>query len=236
MNDNKIILALDGFKTPGRAIEFLDSIEAAKERLWGIKTNDMLDAVGARTCSRMADPHMKFMADPKLYDIPNTVENRMRQYVGAEADFVTVHASGGPEMMEAAVKVCEGTNTEVLAVTVLTSFDKETLRKVYQTDALEWLVHDFAVMALNAGAAGIVCSLADLHCVKGLAGHKVVPGIRPDWYHKRDDQRRTATPRDAIENGATHIVIGRPIVQSSDPVAAINKTLSELPGRAAIKS
>ena len=166
-------------------------------KVWGFKVNDLL-----------YDPSFKIknlkkfgrvFADVKLYDIPNTVANSVRQLSRQGVDIITVHASGGIEMMRAAKQVAR--KSKIIAVTVLTSFKGEHGKEVLK----------LAKDARGAGVDGIVCSAHELKYLKNIKLLRIVPGIRPSWYGKKDDQRRSATPEEAIALGADYLVIGRPI-------------------------
>lgn len=155
-------------------------------------------------------------ADVKLYDIPNTVANSVKKLSRAGADMITVHASGGIEMIKAAKQ--NAGRSKILAVTVLTSQNnKNTKRNVIK------LAQD----AITVGVQGIVCSGQELGALKGVPGIKsiikVVPGIRPVWYAKKDDQKRTITPHEAIRLGADYLVIGRPITKAKSPLGALKE-------------
>jgi len=165
--------------------------------------------------------------DLKYHDIPNTVAEAAAAAAALGVDFFDVHASGGVDMMRAAV---EASRTEaarlglrppaVLAVTVLTSMPST----VEQVAAL-------AESAREAGVDGVVASAKEARAVRAAAGPGfliVTPGIRPSWAAGTNDQRRVATPREAIENGADYIVVGRPILKAEDPAGAAAAIVSEM--------
>lgn len=166
-------------------------------------------------------------ADLKLHDIPNTVALRARQARRAGVGILTVHASGGVEMMRAAV---ENGPPKVLAVTVLTSLDEATCQRIYGKSVSEAVVM-FALLAKEAGVHGMVCSpkelplLTSLDDLRGVAFY--TPGIR-QLGKEVGDQKRVDTPAAAIKAGATHLVIGRPITQAPDPVAAFETIAEEI--------
>lgn len=163
--------------------------------------------------------------DLKLHDIPAQVGGAVAAVGDLGASWVTVHAAGGPEMMRAAVDSAGGTMT-VLAVTVLTSLDDRVLGLTGVTsDALSQVLR-MAELALGAGVGGLVCSPLEIAGVRARFGSAAdggpvlfVPGIRP-LGSDAADQRRTMTPREAIDAGADVIVIGRPITGASDPAEA----------------
>jgi orotidine-5'-phosphate decarboxylase len=174
----------------------------------------------------LARAHAPVFLDLKLHDIPNTVTGAVSAAARLGVDLLTVHASGGPEMIAAAAKAAD---TRILAVTVLTSLDDEILAQVGQQPAAEQVAR-LAALAVDAGAAGVVCAPTDLRRVREAIGDAplvVTPGVRPAGADA-GDQRRVATPREAVDAGADHLVIGRPITRASDPVAAITEILREL--------
>lgn len=207
MYENKVIVALDGM-TQKRALKIATLL---KGHVWGFKVNDLLFEDGS-IITRLKKFGNVF-ADAKLHDIPNTVANSVAKLSDAGADFITVHASGGIEMMKAAKK--NAGTSKIIAVTVLTSELLETEKKVLK------LVHD----AIEAGADGVVCSGLELKSIIAIQTNllKIVPGIRPRWYTEADDQIRTMAPDIALQRGADHIVIGRPITSSKDPLRAITR-------------
>jgi orotidine-5'-phosphate decarboxylase len=163
-------------------------------------------------------------ADAKLHDIPTQVERAAMALGRAGARWVTVHASGGAAMMEAAVAGLEAGSDGaggILSVSVLTSLDGASLRQVGISGEPDELVAAMASAAAAAGAEGMVCSPHEIEVVKTAApGLTIVtPGIRPAGT-PAGDQRRTATPAAAIAAGAAWLVIGRPITAAADPAAA----------------
>ena len=171
--------------------------------------------------------HAPVFLDLKLHDIPNTVSGAAAAAADLGIAMLTVHASGSPAMVAAAVAAAP--DVAVLAVTVLTSIDDDQLALMGQPPAAEQ-VPRLARLAVEAGAAGIVCSPNEIAAVRGAIGTGpliVVPGVRPAGADVHD-QARTATPAHAIAGGATHLVIGRPITQAGDPAAACRTILEEL--------
>lgn len=175
--------------------------------------------------------------DLKFHDIPNTVAGAIHSVMKAgNLAFLTIHSSGGPEMIQAARKaVDESQNVskpKLLAVTVLTSLTSKLLQKIgFQITDSGMLVEKLGAMALEAGADGLVCSpleVARLRKVLPSSALLVVPGIRPEAMSGKDDQKRIATPKQAIEDGASYLVIGRPITQASDPRGAFHKIVQEI--------
>jgi orotidine-5'-phosphate decarboxylase len=167
--------------------------------------------------------------DLKLHDIPNTVEGAARSAAASGASLLTVHASGGAEMVRAAVRGAGG-KLRVLAVTVLTSLDAEALRAVGLEGPPEAAVVRLARLAVGAGAGGLVCSPHEVRAVRAAVGPApllVVPGVRPPGAAK-GDQARVATPSEAVAAGADVIVVGRPLRDAADPVAAARAIAASL--------
>lgn len=158
--------------------------------------------------------------DLKLHDIPNTVASAMQAIRVLEPAVVTVHASGGRAMMEDA-KAAAGERTRVVAVTLLTSLDKRDLQRTGIAGSAHDQVLRLAELAEAAGLDGIVCSGHEVAAVhkQWKAGYLVVPGLRPAAAGTAD-QKRVVTPRQARDDGASLLVIGRPISRADDPVAA----------------
>ena len=159
--------------------------------------------------------------DLKLHDIPNTVEGAARSAAASGASLLTVHASGGAEMVRAAVRGA-GPGVRVLAVTVLTSLDSAALGAIGLAGPPEDAVVRLARLAVGAGAGGIVCSPHEVAAVRAAVGPGpllVIPGVRPPGASK-GDQARVATPAEAVRAGADVLVIGRPLREGGDPAAA----------------
>lgn len=171
--------------------------------------------------SLVANGHPVFL-DLKWHDIPNTVRGAVEAALDLGVSMVTVHALGGPAMIEAAAKAA-GDRIAVVAVTVLTSHDAEAFGAVVGREApdLSREVVRLARLAMGAGAAGVVCSAEELAAVVPVVGQGrvVVPGIRRAE-DALGDQARVATPEAALAAGATDLVVGRPIVLADDPAAS----------------
>lgn len=216
-----LVVALD---VP-RGEDALQLARALHPHVGGFKVGlELLMGEGPAVVSRVAALGAPVFVDAKLHDIPNTVAGAAARLGSIGARWVTVHASGGEEMMRAAVEalaVGAEHGAGVLAVTVLTSFDEATLKAVGfgmgpadQTGAM-------ARLAAAAGAEGVVCAVPEAESIKALGLDLIVatPGIRPAG-SDRADQRRVATPSEAIRAGADLLVVGRPITSAADPIAA----------------
>ncbi|HKF50499.1 MAG TPA: orotidine-5'-phosphate decarboxylase [Terracidiphilus sp.] len=170
--------------------------------------------------------------DLKLHDIPNTVAGAVRSAAGLGARMLTVHASGGPTMLAAAREAIAGAANppELLAVTVLTSMDSAQMAAIGVARTPAQQVGLMTRMALDAGIRGLVCSPQEVGAVRALAGPDallVIPGIRPAGAGA-GDQKRIATPAEALRAGASYLVVGRPITRAADPAEAAEAILGEM--------
>lgn len=192
-------------------------------------------AEGPEIVTRLRDLGFKVFVDLKLHDIPNQVEGAAREISRLGASMFTVHASGGVEMMRAAIRgACDaseecGLDTpDVLAVTVLTSTSDADLAHLGVDRSVSAQVEILAAAAREAGVQGVVCSPLEAARMREVMGREalvVTPGIRPAG-EDAGDQARIATPRAALEAGATHLVIGRPITQAIEPGTAIERIVT----------
>jgi orotidine-5'-phosphate decarboxylase len=171
--------------------------------------------------------------DLKYHDIPNTVAKASKAAADLGARLFTLHASGGKAMIAAAREAVEGTQAQILAVTVLTSLTDDMLRtEIGIPETAAQAVPRFAKLAVDAGAHGIVCSPREITMVREAIGPDpliVTPGIRPKWASK-DDQARIMTPRQAAQAGADMIVVVRPILKHENPPEAVRMIQEELQG------
>jgi orotidine-5'-phosphate decarboxylase len=173
--------------------------------------------------------------DLKLHDIPTTVRRAMTALLRLDPRLIDVHAQGGPAMLEAAVEAIRvhraaGGQTQLLAVTVLTSLDREALAALGHAGQPEDLALGYAKLAHQAGCEGVVCSgweaaAIGLACGEGF--HRLTPGIRPAGAATQD-QARIMTPTQALKQGATWLVVGRPITHAADPAAAAEAIVAEM--------
>ena len=175
----------------------------------------------------------KVFLDLKIHDIPNTVQRAVAQVAGLGATFLTVHAY--PQTMDAAVAGAAGTGLHILAVTVLTSSDDDDLARAGYAFGVADLVQRRGAQAKACGVSGLVASPGEAAALRASLGNDiylVAPGIRPGGVTS-DDQKRIATPTQAIRNGADYLVVGRPIVQATDPRAAATAIIREIDRAAA---
>lgn len=173
----------------------------------------------------------KVFLDLKLHDIPNTVYKAMLNLKDLDVDFVTVHASGGSEMLKSVSKALEGSNTKALAVSILTSIDEEMLRdELGVNKSLQDQVLSYAKLANSCGIYGLVCSPNEVEVIKQSVDIAcVTPGIRLAD-DSVGDQKRVATPSSAYEMGSDYIVVGRSITGSNDVVTAYNTCVNQFGG------
>ena len=220
---DRIAVALD--------VETLDEAERLAADLAGhvgvFKVGlELFSAHGPDAVTRIG-AHGPVFLDLKLHDIPTTVARAARRLAGLGVAYLTVHASGGPAMVEAAVDGL-GDTGRVLAVTILTSLSPADLDAVGLAGAAT-SVPSLAALATGAGAPGLVCAAPDLAVVRGAVAPEtllVTPGIRPAGAQV-DDQVRVATPGGAVADGASLLVVGRPITRAADPVAAAQAIAAE---------
>ena len=190
---------------------------------------ELFVSAGPDIVRRVRDTGASVFLDLKFHDIPNTVAKAVEAAVRLDVQMLTVHASGGPAMLKAAAAAAEETARSlnrptplVLAVTVLTSLESTDLAAIGADDNIGRQVERLAKLAADSGVRGLVCSPLELVGLRQiLPGDMqfVTPGIRPGG-GGGDDQKRTLTPRQALEAGATWLVIGRPIYAATDPKAA----------------
>jgi orotidine-5'-phosphate decarboxylase len=167
--------------------------------------------------------------DLKLHDIPTTVALAVKSAAELRVDMLTIHASGGKAMLHAATEAAAG-RLNLLAVTVLTSLTDEDMQEIGFAGRVSDQVLRMAALAQSAGCQGIVTSPRESLMVRKALGEGfaiVTPGIRPAGA-ETNDQQRTATPSAAISNGASHIVVGRPITHAADPAKAADAIIAEM--------
>jgi orotidine-5'-phosphate decarboxylase len=223
MSESRIIVALDGMSI-GEALRVSEQLIG---HVWGFKVNDLFFDVGMYAVQELKS-FGNVMLDGKFHDIPNTVVNALTKAKEYEPDIVTIHASGGPEMMRQA-GVAFGPE-RLAAVTVLTSLDRDTCMAIYGREPEDQVVR-LASLAQTYNIGYVVCSAKELP-VLNKAGvnriKRIVPGIRPLWHQKDDDQKRTAAPAGAIGMGADLLVMGRPILEAECMVTACKRTNDEI--------
>ncbi|MFA5012963.1 MAG: orotidine-5'-phosphate decarboxylase [Candidatus Paceibacterota bacterium] len=221
---NPIIIALDGKNWE----DLLPIIDPLRPTGCIFKANDLIFAKGFDNLIPDLSVYGRVMVDIKNHDTPNTIINTCTRLRKHNPWAVTIHASGGPEMIGEAVKTLKGTDTRVLAVTLLTSIDPDTCEEIYVRQPIDQVLK-LAEIAVKAGADGLVCSPEEVPLLRKECPLTilVVPGIRsPEKTVTADDQKRTGTPEQVIDDGGNYIVIGRQILQASDPVAEVNRIIT----------
>ena len=172
------------------------------------------NALGHQAISYAANKGFKIFLDLKLHDIPNTVKKSIKGLVSLPIDMMTIHTSGGLEMMKAAKKAVDETDIKIFGVTALTSLSDEDTALIFKRTAAEQ-VNTMLDLAEQAGIDGVVCSPLELSLVnKRESLLSITPGIR--LKDSNDDQNRVMTPKDALKQGANFLVIGRPITEAKN--------------------
>jgi orotidine-5'-phosphate decarboxylase len=228
MPDNRLIVALDVPDALG-GLKLADQIgDAVGFYKIGL---GMLTGGGLALAQELKDERGKrIFLDMKLFDIGATVEAAVRGLCRFDIDLLTVH--GDPHVVRAAMEGAAGSSTRILAVTILTSLDRADLdAALMRPGEVGALVRDRAEAAFEAGAHGVVASPREAGMIRALPASEgrlvVTPGVRPSG-SAIGDQKRVTTPRAALEAGADHIVVGRPIWQAPDPAAAVRAILAEI--------
>lgn len=231
--ERDVIIACD-FSSAEETLKFLDLF---KEEKPFVKIGmELFYAAGPDIVRKIKERGHKIFLDLKLHDIPNTVKKAMKVLSGLDVDMTNLHAAGTKAMMEAALEGLtrpDGTRPILIAVTQLTSTDEDRMRNELLINAsLPDTVMKYASNAQEAGLDGIVCSPLEAGIVKDKLGKgfiTVTPGVRFADSAK-DDQARITTPAKAREIGSDFIVVGRPITQAEDPVAAYRRCVKEFVG------
>jgi orotidine-5'-phosphate decarboxylase len=231
---NPIIAALD-VPTAGQALKLATAIAPV---VGAFKIGkELFVSAGPDIVRHVRDTGASVFLDLKFHDIPNTVAKAVASAVRLDVQMLTIHAGGGSEMMRAAEKSAQDTARSlgrpaplVLGVTVLTSMDSNALAEVGCGTHVGHQVERLATLAVKSGLRGLVCSpleIADLREILPAETQLVTPGIRTGA-EKADDQKRTLTPKEAIQAGANWLVVGRPIYAAENPRAAAEKILESL--------
>ena len=174
--------------------------------------------------SEIKNKKSKLFLDLKLHDIPNTVSSAVNSLSKVNPDFLTLHISGGEEMMKAAIKSIKqnGLKTKILGVTLLTSLDREDSKKIYNERNTKKLVKRFTEIANNVNIHGIICSGDDLKILgKFNKLIKITPGVK--MFSRNDDQKRVTFAHNALQDGASFVVIGRELIESKRPLDLLKK-------------
>lgn len=226
MSDPRLIIALDepDLKSARELVEKLgDHVSFYKIGL------TLLGQGGLELARELSARGKQVFQDWKLHDIGAQVEGAAEAISGNGCDFLTVHAE--PQVMRAALRGRKG-NTKILGVTVMTSLTQNDLTEMGYGTPLAELVLRRVDQAVAAGIDGVVASPQEAAMIRARVPKDfliVTPGVRPEW-SDANDQKRISTPRQAIEDGASHLVIGRPVTRAPDPVVAVKAIKAELQG------
>ncbi len=227
MTHNPIIIALD-VESAGQARELVsrldDSVSFYKVGM------ELYASAGMEFVRELTGAGKQVFLDMKFYDIGETVKRAVTQVARCGVSMLTVHGSNA--VMRAAVEGRGASDLKLLAVTVLTSFDRDDLADLGYPCEVSDLVQLRVRKAVEAGIDGIVCSPLEVAAVRAIAGAQkilVTPGVRSAG-SSSGDQKRVATPAEAIRNGATYLVIGRQVTRAEDPRAEVAKILAEVAG------
>jgi len=229
MNDPRVIVALD-YPEAESALALADRLDPATCKLKVGK--ELFVSAGPQLVGRLVDRGFPVFLDLKFHDIPNTVAQACAAAARLGVWMVNVHASGGMKMMQAAREALAGFDSppKLIAVTVLTSMGQDDLAQVGIGVEPQEQVIRLAGLAHEAGLDGVVCSAREAQSLRQVLGADfllVTPGIRPAGASS-DDQKRILTPSQALAAGADYLVVGRPITQAADPVAALQRINAEI--------
>lgn len=227
--DDKLIVALD-VDSEKKALKI---VSALKSEVKFFKVGlELFSSCGPSVIAAIKKEGCRIFLDLKLHDIPTTVAKTAVSLTRLGVDIINLHGLGGLDMMK---KTGEAVTEEakklkidkprVIAVTILTSMDENSLKKIGVFDNMETQVLRLANLAKEAGLDGVVASPSEVKSIRKATGRDfliVTPGVRPSWA-ATDDQKRVATPKEAIDNGADYIVVGRPITEAPDPLEAAKK-------------
>ena len=234
LHDDRLIVALD--------VHSMEDVRALVERLGDSVTYykvgmELFYIVGAPVISYLKAEGKKGFLDLKLHDIPNTVAGGLCSLMGLGADLLNVHAAGGYSMMKGSAAALRDAARKrgipcpkIIAITVLTSIDEKEWAEMGHEVPISQQVIRFAQLAKKAGLDGVVASPREAKAIREACGEGfliVTPGIRPAG-SSTDDQSRIATPGAALRNGATHLVVGRPIRGAEDPREAAERIVKEM--------
>ena len=234
MSDDRLIVALDVSSLEAMqsiVISLGDSVNYYKVGM------ELFYAEGEQTVAYLRDHNKSVFLDLKLHDIPNTVAHGIKSLTRLGAKLITIHSQGGKVMMEAAMNAAKEQAAELgierpklLAITALTSFDDENWSAIGGSLPISDHVVKLAKLAKEAGVDGVVASPLEAKLIREACGEDfliVTPGIRPS-FAATNDQKRIATPSSALLDGASRIVVGRPITQAENPQEAVRLIVEEM--------
>lgn len=227
MRESRIIVALD-FSSESDAWQLIDRLDPQLCRLKVGK--ELFTAAGPQFVEKLVSKGYDVFLDLKFHDIPNTVAQACKVAANLGVWMINVHALGGRKMMIAAREAIQATSTKLIAVTLLTSMDKDDLVEIGLQGQPAEIVNRLTRLANDCGMDGVVCSALEASRLRQTFGNSfclVTPGIRPADTCA-DDQKRIATPTQAIMNGAHYLVIGRPITQAQNPLLVCQQLNTEI--------
>lgn len=222
-NRSNLIIALDVAERE----HALDLARCLRDEIAMVKVGlEPFVAHGPGLVAELRDAGVEVFLDLKVHDIPRTAAAAAREASRLGARLLTVHAAGGAEMIGAA-RDAASESTAIIAVTMLTSLDDDAARGIGFASSVADSASTLGRLAVAAGADGLVCSALELERLTPVGGLRVVPGVRPRG-SASGDQKRVATPGEAVSKGATWLVVGRPVLQAEDPVAAARAINAEV--------
>jgi orotidine-5'-phosphate decarboxylase len=227
MNEPRIIVALD-FDCANHALDLVAKLDP---RLCRLKVGkELFTIAGPQLVEKLTRSDFDVFLDLKFHDIPNTVSKACKAAASMGVWMLNVHALGGRKMLQAARDALPNSATKLIAVTLLTSMDRNDLKDIGLQGEPDQIVQRLALLTKDCGLDGIVCSALEAENLRNKMGNDfclVTPGIRPA-NGNLDDQKRVTTPLQAIKNGADYLVIGRPITQAKDPLLALQQLNQEI--------
>ncbi|MDE2387903.1 MAG: orotidine-5'-phosphate decarboxylase [Betaproteobacteria bacterium] len=227
MQDPRIIVALD-FSSAGDALQLAKKLNPQLCRLKVGK--ELFTATGPQLIEQLMAMDFEVFLDLKFHDIPNTVASACKAAANLGVWMINVHAMGGRKMLTAARDAIPHGTTKLIAVTLLTSMDQGDIADIGLQGEPEQIVLRLAKLTKDCGLDGVVCSALETANLRQQFGHDfclVTPGIRPAD-SQVNDQKRITTPQQAISNGASYLVIGRPITQANDPLFMCQRLNAEI--------
>ena len=232
--EERLIVALD-VDTKEKALALVEQLKGSV-KIFKIGS-ELFTSCGPEIVAAVRSKGCGLFLDLKFHDIPNTVAKAVTAATRLGVSIINVHALGGYDMMKKCAKAVEKeakalkiTKPKLIAVTILTSTDENSLKKIGIDDNMEKQVLKLAKLAKDASLDGVVASPSEVKLIRRELGQEfiiVTPGVRPEWA-AANDQKRIATPKEAILNGATYIVVGRPIVEAPDPLEAAKRISEEM--------